>query len=230
MEAQFLDILLPARFTVTSMLNMFTASTGTAPIQSVCQHLVWQATGKDQGTCMFEAKLFFHLPHQEKIRGTQEERTRQHGEALHNKKNGYQMICDCLQIFRHMFTTNTYSKQLTSWTVSARKVSGKSVLYACHKSQALSFGWFDWYPTGTTRTQIANQDSLNQQRPSGGKTNPYFIGSHLYGPHAAFLSSFIYFGIARFFNVASLGPQRLHGAALGDIRQPQDAAKNSMIL
>ena len=38
---------------------------------------------------MFEAKLFFHLPHQEKIRGTQEERTRQHGEALHNKKNGH---------------------------------------------------------------------------------------------------------------------------------------------
>ena len=45
-----------------------------------------------------------------KIRGTQEERTRRHGEALHNKKNGHQTICDCLQIFRHMFTTNSYSK------------------------------------------------------------------------------------------------------------------------
>jgi len=44
-------------------------------------------------------------------------------------------------------------------------------------------------PTGTTRTQITNQDSLNQkdQVNKWRKKHPYFIGSNLYGPHASFL-------------------------------------------
>jgi len=60
MEAWFLDI--------HSSLPC-TAPKGTAPLQVACEHgkPLSSTTDKDQGACsIFEAKLFYEVPHQEK--------------------------------------------------------------------------------------------------------------------------------------------------------------------